>query len=99
MSKDIRNDMLNAFTNGKEKYLTFRKERFLEKTTRISDTIHRANLKTMKTIRKKPEKTIKKTVKERNIAERNIEIAQEHGLTTEDLLKYGYDVVPLPHVV
>ena len=69
MSKDIRNDMPNAFTKGKEKYLTFRKERFLEKTTRIGDTIHRANLKTMKTIRKKPEKTIKKIVKERNIAE------------------------------
>ena len=46
MSDNIRNDMLNAYTKGKEKYLTFRKERFLQKTTRISNTIHRANLKT-----------------------------------------------------
>ena len=94
MSDNIRNDMLNAYTKGKEKYLTFRKERFLQKTTRISNTIHRANLKTMKTVRNKPQKTIKKTVKEMNIAERNIEIARERGLSTTDLL--NYDVVPSP---
>lgn len=44
-------------------------------------------MKTMKSIRNKPEKKVKKTVKEMNIAERNIEIARERGLTTEDLLK------------
>jgi len=48
----------------------------------------------MKSIRNKPQKTIRKTVKEMNIADRNIEIAREHGLATEDLLKY--DVVPSP---
>ena len=94
MSEDIRNDILNAFTKGKEKYLTFRKERLLEKTTRISNTIHRENLRTMKNIRNKPQKTIRSTVKEMNIAERNIEIARERGLTTKDSLQY--DVVPSP---
>lgn len=94
MSDDIKTDMLNAFSKGKEKYLNFRKERFVTKTERISSTIHRTNLKTMKTLRKKPQKTTKTTVKEMNIAERNIEIARERGLTTDDLLKY--DVVPSP---
>ena len=94
MTESITNDMINAFEKGKEKYLMFRKERLLEKTLRFSSTIHRADLKTMKSIRDKPEKTLKKTVKEMNIAERNIEIARERGLTTEDLLKY--DVVPSP---
>ncbi len=37
---------------------------------------------------------MKKTVKEMNIAEKTIEIAQDCGLTTKDLLKY--DVAPSP---
>ena len=94
MPEDIWKDMLNAVEKGKEKYLAFRRERFIEKSARISSTIHRTNLKPMKSIRTKPQKTIKTTLKAMNIAERNIEIARESGLKTENLLKY--DVVPSP---
>ena len=48
----------------------------------------------MKSIRTKPQKTIKTTLKAMNTAERNIEIARERGLKTENILKY--DVVPSP---
>ena len=82
MSDNIGSDMLKVFTKGKEKYLSSRSDRFTKKTTRISNVIHRSNLKTMKTIRSKPEKTIKKTMKQMNIAERNIEIARERGVST-----------------
>ena len=94
MTDNIRKDMLSALKKGEERYLEFRKERLVEKTARISSTIHRANLKTMKTIHNKQQKTIRSTVREMNIAERNIEIARERGLKTEDLLQY--DVVPSP---
>ena len=94
MHEDIRKDMLNAVEKGKEKYLAIRRERFIEKSARISSTIHRTSLKPMKSIHTKPQKTIKTTLKGMNIAERNIEIARERGLKTENLLKY--DVVPSP---
>ena len=84
--------MLNVYTIGKEKYLTFRKEMFLHKTTRFSNTIHHSNLKTMTAIRNKPQMIIRKMVKEMNIADRSTEIAWECGLSTQDLLKY--DIVP-----
>ena len=96
MPEDIRKDMLNAVEKGKEKYLAFRRERFIEKSARISSTIHHANLKPMKSIRTKPQKTIKTTLKAMNIAARNIEIARECGLEIENLLKY--DVVPSTHL-
>ena len=48
----------------------------------------------MKTIHNRKQKTIRSTVREMNIAERNIEIARERGRRTEDLLQY--DVVPSP---
>ena len=47
MSLDIRNEIighdencLTAIKSGKAKYLAYRKERFLEKTTKISETIY-----------------------------------------------------------
>ena len=94
MSEDIRNDMLKAFSKGKELYLTFRLQKFVQKTTRLAESIKRTNLRTMSTIRDKPKKTIKKAVKEMNIAEKTIDIARDRGLTTEDLLKF--DVSPSP---
>ena len=93
MPEDIRKDMLNAVEKGKEKYLAFRRERFIEKSARISSTLHGTNLKPMKSIRTKPHKTIQTTLKAMNIAERNVEIARERGLKTDILLKYD---VPSP---
>ena len=45
MTDDIRNDLLNASKRGKEKYMEFRKDVFIEKSRRLSATIHRSNLK------------------------------------------------------
>ena len=53
MSTDIRNDILNAVSKGKEKYMSVRKDRFLTKTQRITNSIYRMNLKTMNTVRNK----------------------------------------------
>ena len=85
--------MLDAVKKGEERYLEFRKESLIKKTAKLSSTIHRSNLKTMKTIHKRQHKTIISTVREMDIAERNIDIAREPGLRTEDL---KYDVVPSP---
>ena len=76
------------------KYKTFREKRFVQKTSRISDVIKRSNMRTRKTIRDKPKTTVKQAKKEMNIAEKNIEIARERGMTSEDLLKH--DVAPSP---
>ena len=46
----------------------------------------------MKTIHIKQQKTTRSAIRRMNIAERNIEIARECGLRTEDLLQH--DVVP-----
>ena len=95
MSLDIRNDLIGhdenclpAFKSGEAKYLAYRKERFLEKTTKISETIHRSNLRTMKSIHDKPNKSIKITVKQMNLEERNIKIARERGFTNNEPLEY-----------
>ena len=98
MTHDIRNDLLNASQKGKAKYLEFRKEFFIEKSRRLSATIHRSNLKSMKNIllsdsHSQKASCIAKTV---STNDRKIEIARERerGLTTDDLLKY--DVVHSP---
>ncbi len=83
MTEDIRNDVLNAFVRGKEKYLSFRPTRFIQKSIRLSESIHRTNLKTMDAIRHKSQKTIKKTVREMNIVEKTIKIAHDRAFTTE----------------
>ena len=48
MSEDIRNNMLKVTDIGKELYTSFRRERYIEKSKRLSDTIHRTKLKTCK---------------------------------------------------
>ena len=89
----IRNDILNAVSRGEEKYLEMRRSRLYDKTTRISATIHRINLKTMRSTKNK-ETSQAKSIKETNIIERTIEIARDHGLSTDDLLTY--DLAPSP---
>ena len=79
MTHDIRNDLLNASQKGKAKYLEFRKEVFIEKSRRLSATIHCSNLKSMKNIllsdsHSKKASCIAKTV---STNDRKIEIARE----------------------
>ena len=92
MTEEIRHDLLNASQIGKEKFEAFHSERIVTKTLKISEAIHRDNLKTMISTRSKPKTTTKKVIKEMNMTEKSIKTARGRGLTTEDLIKY--DVVP-----
>ena len=94
MSDAIRDDLLNVFEKGKDKYMQFRNDIFVNKSNRHSNTIHRLNLKTMKSNHVKIQKTAKAKVKEVNILDRSIDVARERGLTPKDLLRY--DVAPSP---
>ena len=48
----------------------------------------------MITVKNKPKKTAKKVIRELNMNEKSIKIAQDRGLLAEDILQY--DVVPSP---
>ena len=48
MDDNIRNDLLNIEKIGLELYTKLRQERFVKKEKKISDTMHRANLKTLR---------------------------------------------------
>ena len=45
MTEDIRRSLLNATEMGKDKYIDFRQKRICEKTVKLSEIIHRSNLK------------------------------------------------------
>ena len=94
MTQDIKNDVLNASERGKKKFETFYSERFTNKTSKLSDTIHKENLKTMITVKSKPKKTAKKVIWELNINEKSIQLAGDEDLRAKDI--FQYDVVPSP---
>ena len=76
---------------GSEKYQKLRTDRYLEKTARLSDTIHRTNLKTFASIHKVDNSNNGKAkLKKSKDAEmkRTLEIAKERGLTMDELLQY-----------
>jgi uncharacterized membrane-anchored protein YjiN (DUF445 family) len=50
MTEEIRKGLLNVMETGQELYDEFRKERYADKSKRLSDTIHRTNLKTFQSI-------------------------------------------------
>ena len=75
MTEDIRRSHLNATEMGKDKYIDFRQKRICEKTVKLSETIHRSNLKNMKSINIKPKKTTKSAIREHNITEKAIDVA------------------------
>ena len=52
MSDDIRSQLLLVMEIRTKAYETLRKERFVEKSVRLSSTIHRTNLKTFLSIHK-----------------------------------------------
>ena len=47
MNQRIREDLLNSTALGKEKYVLFRRNVYVDKTQRLSATIHRSNLHSM----------------------------------------------------
>ena len=64
----------------------------MQKTSGIGRVINWLNFKILKTIRDNPKTTVRQANQEMNIAEKTIEIARDHGINTEDILKY--DVIP-----
>ena len=77
---------------GTAAYETLRKERFIEKSVRIFQTIHRTNLKTFVSIQdssKGKEATGKsQTLREDKHRQRVIEIARARGKSMQELLEY-----------
>ena len=51
MTDDIQNQLLQVKATGTAAYEKLRKERFVEQSAQIFQTIHRTNLKTVKSIR------------------------------------------------
>ena len=91
MSEDIREQLLNVERIGNDTYEKLRRERYIEKTVRLSDTIHRTNLKTFAAIHKNsfPHKGKAKLNKREDAQmKRTLEIAKIRGRTMEELLQY-----------
>lgn len=91
MTEDIRKQMLNVQTIGEAAYNKFRKERFLEKTVRFGEPIHRINLKTFQSLCNKS-KTLKYRPKSSDDHEgqmqRLLEVSKTRGRKMEDLVAY-----------
>ena len=47
----------------------------------VRDTIYRANLKTMISIKEKPKQTTKKVIRAMNITDESTEVARDRGLS------------------
>ena len=96
MSSNIREDLLNSSVKGRDKYVSFREEILADKIVRISATIHRINLKNMKTITTtKSSQSSRHILKEISLNERKIEIVRDRGVDTNILLKYDIRHSPL----
>lgn len=68
--------LLNYFAGGKERYLTFREERLVIKSKKLSDKITKVNLPTFNQVTKNQEKSVKPLVKSLGEAQRQIDIAR-----------------------
>ena len=91
MSDAIRKDILHIEKTGSELYTKFRKERYIDKSVRLSEPIHRNNLKTFKSIHVK-EKTLAKgkkvITKDIAQAQKIIDLVQVRDYNKEELFKY-----------
>ena len=93
MPEGIRNDLLDVLENGERIYHQFRKNRFLEKNEKISDTIHRNNIKAFVSIKenqgkakKVKEKTMKKDMAN---AQKLIDLARVRNFNDKKLFEYN----------
>ena len=80
-------------------YNEFRKERFLDRTKKLSDTIHRNYIKTCQSIKAvKPSTTTskKEKISEAAAGHRVLEIAQARGYSTKELFRY--DLIPTSYL-
>ena len=91
MPDDIRSQLLSGMETGTKAYEALRKERFVEKSVRVSSTIHRTNLKTFLSIHKhEKENKGKSSGKKKEDAQMrcSTEIACARGRTMEELFQY-----------
>ena len=79
MTEEIRKDLLNVTQAGLDHYDKFRKEGFVDKSkSLLSDTIHRTNLKTFKSIhsQKKPSQKKKRPEKKSANAQKTVDLTR-----------------------
>ena len=93
MPEGIRNDLLDVLENGERIYHQFRKNRFLEKNEKISDTIHRNNITTFVSIKEnqgKAKKVKEKTLKKDMVnAQKLIDLARVRNFNDKKLFEYN----------
>jgi len=96
MNQNIRDQILNVKKIGQESYQRFQNDRFVTKTVRLCDTVHRQNLQTFKHIRSLS--NVKKSTGKKQISKQSVyqsrvlDIARSRGTPMEELLKF--DVLP-----
>jgi hypothetical protein len=90
MSDEIRFSILSYQKTGQDLYDTFRKERFVQKSKRLADTIHRTNLKTFKSIhaQKRPDAKKKDQKKESAEAQKIVDLARVRDYDIKHLFEY-----------
>ncbi len=86
--------LLHALENGDRCYKEFRKERFLEKNTKLSATISKRNLPRLdyKSSAETPVTTAVVSQKTLAAAQRDIDIVKERGMSLESI--YSHDILP-----
>ena len=94
LPNDISQDLKNVFQIGTALYKDFRIKRFLDKTEKLSDTIHRRNLKNFNTThsqqaKQKKADTAKKTKKDIVQAQKLIDLARVRQFGAKELFKYN----------
>ena len=94
LGEDISQDLLNIFLTGEDLFKEFRKKRFLERSEKVSDTIHRNNFKTFDSShadQKKPTslKTAKNTKMDIVRAQKMIDLARVRQFDVNELFKYN----------
>lgn len=92
MPEDIRRDLISVQTVGEEIYSELRKERFVAKSKRLSDVIHRSNIKTFANVGQKASVVSntrqKLDKKEQGFAQKKLDIARERGYSTNEIFRY-----------
>lgn len=94
MRDEIQDSLLSVQETGLNLYNKFRKERLVEKTKRLSDTIHRNNVKTFASAEEKKassSKVKKKQGKEFGVAQKQLDIARIRGNDAQEV--FTYDLV------
>lgn len=90
MDENIRKQLLHVEGTGSAAYEKLRRERFIDKTVRFSETIHRTNLQTFASIHKPKvsKKSSLSSKKKDGQMQRVLEVARARGKSMEELLQY-----------